>query len=107
MANLTLRTPIDKLPMVGPTYAKRLNKLEIKTLEDLLTHYPHRHEDSSQIVNISQVKPGESQTIMGTVVSAKNVFTKRGKKLQKAISEERFEDAAMIRDKLKGKRDNE
>ena len=84
MSSLSLKTPIDSLPMIGPTYAKRLKKLEINNLESLLYHFPHRHEDSSTILPIAALKPDMQATIKGEVVSAQNIYTKRGKKIQKA-----------------------
>lgn len=78
-------TPIQKVYMIGPTYGKRLEKLGIKTVEDLLCHFPHRYEDYSLISKISQVQAGETVTIRGTVTQMKNEYTKLGKKIQKAI----------------------
>lgn len=70
--------------MVGPIYAKRLIKLNINTVEDLLYHFPFRYDDFSLISKIGRVQPGETVTIIGEVVSFKNEYTKNGKKLQKA-----------------------
>lgn len=71
--------------MVGPTYAKRLAKLEIRTVEDLLYHFPHRYEDTSRITKIGNLKAGEPATIIGSLVSARNIFTRSSKRLQKAL----------------------
>ncbi|MBI5465658.1 ATP-dependent DNA helicase RecG [Candidatus Gottesmanbacteria bacterium] len=78
-------TPIQKVYMVGPIYGKRLEKLGIKTVEDLLCHFPHRYEDYSLISKISQVQAGETVTLRGTVTQMKNEYTKTGKKIQKAV----------------------
>jgi len=82
---LTLNTPVEHLQMVGPTYAKRLKKLEIFNLKDLLHHYPHRYEDLSQFTKIISIKPGETITIKAQVISCKNIYTRSGKKIQKAL----------------------
>ena len=37
---MNLFDPIERLALVGPTYAKRLEKLEIFTIEELLYHLP-------------------------------------------------------------------
>ena len=68
--------------MVGPTFAKRLAKLEIRTVEDLIYHVPHRYLDVSMVSQIGQVQAGETVTVTGQVVAAKNIFTKRGKRIQ-------------------------
>jgi ATP-dependent DNA helicase RecG len=82
---MELSTPIQKVYLIGPIYGKRLEKLGIKTVEDLLSHFPHRYEDYSLISKISQVQAGETVTIRGTVTQMKNEYTKTGKKIQKAV----------------------
>ena len=82
---MNISTPIEKLYMVGPTYARRLKKLEIETAEDLIHHYPFRYDDYSIISKIALVQPGEKVTIQGEVLSMKNEYTKKGKRLQKAV----------------------
>ncbi|MFZ5366319.1 MAG: ATP-dependent DNA helicase RecG [Patescibacteria group bacterium] len=81
---MDLSTPVSKLYMVGPIFAKRLSKLGIKTVEDLIYHFPHRYEDFSLVSDISRVQPGETLTIKGQVLSIKNEYTRSGKKIQKA-----------------------
>ena len=84
---LTLQTPIEKLFMVGPTYAKRLKKLGIKTARDLLYHFPFRYEDYSKIVPIDQVKEGESVTVSGIVWEIRNEITKvKAKKITTCVA---------------------
>jgi ATP-dependent DNA helicase RecG len=85
MAGLTLKTPISELFMVGPIYARRLKKLEIKTAQDLIYHFPHRYQDFSLVSPISRLQPGEKATVRGKINSIKNQYTKSGKKIQKAI----------------------
>jgi ATP-dependent DNA helicase RecG len=84
-AKLTLQTPVKNLFMVGEAYAKRLNRLNIHTIEDLLHHYPHRYEDLSLISTISQLQAGEAATVQGQIVSMKNLYTRGGKQLQRAV----------------------
>lgn len=80
-----LDTPIQDLFMVGKTYASRLKKLDIRTVEDLLHHYPFRYDDFRLITKISQLQPGKKATIRAEIVVCQNAYTKRGKKIQKAI----------------------
>lgn len=89
MKKLTLSTPISDLYMVGKTYAFRLKKLDLETVEDLIHHYPHRYNDFSLIASIASLRPGETATIQGQIVSCKNVYTKTGKKIQKAIVQDK------------------
>ena len=82
---MTLNTPVSQLFMVGPVYARRLKRLGIETVEDLIYHFPFRYEDYSLVSEIAKVQPGETVTIRGEVVSMKNEYTRLGKKIQKAI----------------------
>lgn len=83
-SSIKLKTPISQIFLVGPTYASRLTKLGIQTVEDLIYHFPFRYDDFSLISKISRLQAGETVTIQGKVISIKNVFTKNGKKIQQA-----------------------
>jgi len=72
---MTLSTPIEKIPRVGPQYQKRLKKLGIKTVQDLLFHFPHRYENFSNIIPISEVKNNEICCIQGKILEIKNIRT--------------------------------
>lgn len=82
---MTLETPIEKLPLIGLTYAKRLKKLGVATVEDLLYHFPFRYIDYSLVSPIGRLQAGEIVSVRGEVVSIKNEYTRRGKKIQKAV----------------------
>ena len=69
---MDFQTPVEKLPRVGPLLQKRLKKLGIKTVEDLLFHFPHRYEDFSYLVPISKLKSGENFSIRGKIIKIKN-----------------------------------
>lgn len=70
---------------IGSAYAKRLERLDLYTAEDLINHYPFRYDDFSKISKISEAKVGETVTFQGDVWSIKNTFTKSRKILTKAI----------------------
>ena len=81
---LSLNTPIQYVPRVGPVMAKRLEKLGIHTVEDLLFYVPFRYDDFSLVSPVARVQAGETVTVSGTITSFRNAFTKSGKKLQQA-----------------------
>lgn len=81
---MNLSTPVYRLPMVGPTYTRRLEKLRIENIEDLLRHVPHRYQDFRIISEISRVQIGETVTVRGKVTSIKNIYTAHGKRIQVA-----------------------
>ena len=73
---LTLKTPVTKLVGIGPKMAKRLEKLDIENVQDLLYHFPHRWDDFSKITPISKIGPGIF-CIKGKVLEIKNERTAR------------------------------
>ncbi len=62
--------------------AKKLNKLDIFSVFDLLYHIPFRYEDRSLIKHISDLKIGDQVTIIGRLDSLKNDYTKKGRVIQ-------------------------
>lgn len=84
-APLTLNTPVAKVNLIGPASARRLEKLNIRTVRDLLYHLPSRYEDFSLITKINAAQAGETVTIQGRLISIKNAFTRGGFVLQRGI----------------------
>jgi len=72
---MQLSTPIKKLPHIGLAYQKRLKKLGIKNVRDLLFHFPHRYENFSKIIPISEVKLNETCCIKGKILEIENTRT--------------------------------
>jgi len=96
MKKLTPNTPVEDIFMVGPAYAKRLKKLNIFTAEDFLHHYPSRYKDFSKITTINRIRPEEIVTIQGTILACNNIYTKRGKKIQKAVIQDKTGEIEVI-----------
>ena len=65
--------PANELPGVGPKIAAALKDLGIVSLADLVSHYPSRHEDLSNVKKISDLRVGERATVVGRVVSTRGV----------------------------------
>ncbi len=72
---MNLSTPIEKVPRIGPQYQKKISKLGVKTIGDLLHHFPHRYEDFSNLTPISEVKVGETVCVQGKILEIKNTRT--------------------------------
>ena len=72
---MNLSTPIEEIPRIGPQYQKKLKKLGIKTVSELLFHFPHRYEDFSNLVPISQAKIGQTCSIHGKILEIENTRT--------------------------------
>jgi len=69
---MELSTSIEQIPRVGTQYQKKLKKLGIKTINDLLFHFPHRYEDFSNIIPISKAKLGEICCFQTKILEIKN-----------------------------------
>ena len=48
----------------------KLEKLGIRTAQDAVRHYPHRHNDFAHVTKVSQLEHGKEQTIVATVWEA-------------------------------------
>lgn len=62
-----LLAPVTTVPRVGEKMAARLEKLDIRTVADLLFHFPRRYEDYSRLKTISRLVPGETVTVIAAV----------------------------------------
>ncbi|MDD6161008.1 MAG: ATP-dependent DNA helicase RecG [Oscillospiraceae bacterium] len=51
-------TPLDRLPGIGQVRAKKLEKLGLATLGDVLGHYPQRYEDRRERYTVAQAPVG-------------------------------------------------
>jgi ATP-dependent DNA helicase RecG len=71
------RRPVTGLKGVGPALAKRLAKLGIESVADLLFWLPTRYEDRTHIVPIGSLKPGVRAAVEGTIELAEIVFRGR------------------------------
>jgi ATP-dependent DNA helicase RecG len=65
--------PVTELPGVGPRIEAALGDLGIASLADMISHYPSRHEDLSNVKRISDLRVGERTTVVGRVVSTRPV----------------------------------
>jgi ATP-dependent DNA helicase RecG len=85
-----LDRPLDSLPGVGPTIRRRLAKLGLDTVGDLLAHRPHRYEEAVPERRIADLFGGEEVAIEGVV---RRVRVRRPRR-QLAIVTARVEDAS-------------
>jgi ATP-dependent DNA helicase RecG len=65
--------PITELPGVGPRIEAALKDLGVTSLAEMISHYPSRHEDLSNVKSISELRVGEKATVVGRVVSTRPV----------------------------------
>ena len=77
MPNLKLDTPLFEALGAKNVFLKRLEKLGVKTIGDLLRHFPSRYEDFSHTVPIAELTPGEETTAQGVVRDVRVKYTRR------------------------------
>ncbi|MEG2260759.1 MAG: ATP-dependent DNA helicase RecG [Raoultibacter sp.] len=66
-ATLALDEPVERVHGISPARAKALAALGVVTLRDLVTHFPRRYIDMSQVATIAAAPPSEKCTIVGTL----------------------------------------
>lgn len=66
-ATLALDEPVGRVRLVSPTRARALDALGIRTVRDLVTHFPRRYIDLSRKATVASAVIGEQCTIEGTV----------------------------------------
>jgi ATP-dependent DNA helicase RecG len=69
--------PVTVLKGVGPAIAKRLQRLNIRTVQDVLFHLPARYEDRTRITPMGAVQAGQQVVVQGEVDLAEVRFGRR------------------------------
>ena len=69
--------PVTSLRGVGPSLAATLERLGLRTVQDLLFHLPLRYEDRTRVVPIGTLRTGDRAVIEGEIQLAEIVFRKR------------------------------
>ena len=62
-----LTQPVASLTGIGAQTAKRLEKLGIYQIQQLLFHLPHRYEDRTQVFPIGSLSAGKSALVCGRI----------------------------------------
>jgi ATP-dependent DNA helicase RecG len=83
-----LRQPVRYLKGVGPALEKKLNRLEVYTVEDLLYFFPRAYRDRGQVKPIRKLTGGKSmETVQGKVIAHKHQYTRKGVLLKIVVSD--------------------
>ncbi len=65
-----LKQPLTVIKGIGPKLAKKLEKKDLKTIEDLLFFLPRDYEDRREVTPIARLKEGETALIWGEVLKS-------------------------------------
>jgi ATP-dependent DNA helicase RecG len=78
MREISLETPLYDILGARTPLLKRFEKIGIKTVRDLLWHFPSRYEDFSEICKIDDLEPGELATVQAAIEEVTSRRTRRG-----------------------------
>ncbi len=89
---MQLSQSISEIKNIGEQRTKKLNKLGVFTIEDLIEYFPRDYDDRSHITKISEIKLNQVNTIKGRLIAKPE--TMRMKSIQ--ITKARIEDNGAI-----------
>jgi ATP-dependent DNA helicase RecG len=81
---MDLQASITTIKGVGPETTKKFEKLGVFTVYDLLTFWPRRYDDYSEVLPILKIEPG-AVTIKGSIESIKTKRVRRGMHITEAV----------------------
>lgn len=91
MGGIKLDIPLIEISGIGPRFLQRLAKLGVKTVRDLIWHFPARYEDFSHIYKIAELEVGQQATVQGIV---KKISLRHSWRRHLAIVEATVEDGS-------------
>jgi len=80
-----LDAPVQEISGIGDSRASDFANLGVRTIRDLLRHYPNRYEDYSQLKTINQLEYGERVSLLANVWEAGGRRTRNGQAIFQAI----------------------
>jgi ATP-dependent DNA helicase RecG len=75
--SVELSTPLQYVKGVGPRRAADLERVGLSSVEDLLLRFPLRYENRADLVQIKSLRPGQTATVIGEVLSSGIRSTRR------------------------------
>lgn len=74
---LRLDDSVTVLAGIGPQMATKLERLHVRSVQDVLFHLPHRYEDRTRVSHIGSLLRGQSAVVIGEIELAQVVFGRR------------------------------
>lgn len=85
---MTINDPVEVVKGVGGELSKKFAKLGIKTVEDLVSHYPRKYNDYSKVTAINKLKTG-LVTIEASITQVKGRYIRGGLHITEAIASDK------------------
>lgn len=82
---IDLNMPLNQVKGIGDTYAKLLEFLGLRTVNDALYFFPFRHEDFSSFKKITELMFGRVESVLANVLDVAGVRTRGGKELVEVV----------------------
>ena len=86
-ASVELITPVQSLPGMGPSRARRLARLGLRTAQDILFLFPRDYEYPAPSSPIPDLKENQQASVLGTITEAEIVSRTAGKSIFGALVE--------------------
>jgi len=67
VSNNNLQVPLQDFKGVGPKVFSKLDSMGLKTVEDLLFHFPLRYQDKTRLTCIGELREGVDAVVRGTI----------------------------------------
>jgi ATP-dependent DNA helicase RecG len=80
-----LLQPLQFLRGVGPRRAELLANLGVRSIGELLFHFPRSFDDLSNVIGIDAMTPGEMQTVIGEVVELDSKELPDGRRIMSVV----------------------
>jgi ATP-dependent DNA helicase RecG len=90
-----LDSPLTELKGVGQEVAKKLSKLGLETIADIIDYFPRRYEDYSIITPIKRIRPGEV-TIKATIKDVVGRYVRRGMHITEAAASDESDSVHIV-----------
>src|SRR5262245_15310197 len=76
---------VQYLKGVGPARAELLAKLEVRTIGDLIFHFPRSYDDLTNVQSMDRLEAGVLQTVKGEVVEIDSDELADGRRVVKVV----------------------
>jgi len=109
MQKITLSSELYEVRSLGPRFIMKFSHLGVKTVKDLLWHFPSRYEDWTENSKIIDLHLGDSKTVSGTIqeIGSKRAWKRHTVIVEAIISDDTGSMRAVwfnqpyVKDKLK------
>ncbi|MBM4412347.1 MAG: ATP-dependent DNA helicase RecG [Chloroflexi bacterium] len=75
---ITLNSPLKVVPGITPSLAQAFSRIGVKTIRDMLHHYPFRYDDFSKRITIDELRPGQVATVIANITEVKSFTMRNG-----------------------------